>query len=145
MSFLEALAAEPWRFDWLATMRRLEREHPERPRIGESASRAQEFVALSQNPYLEFPASTIEAASKDENGRLRLVARFLGMFGPQGALPLTTTDEAYTWLRARDDARPAGRRREQCAVDRTARLGPPRVRARPAVLRSVLRACHRRP
>jgi type VI secretion system protein ImpH len=106
MSFLEALAAEPWRFDWLATMRRLEREHPEKPRFGDSAARAQEFVALSQNPYLEFPASTIEAASKDENGRLRLVARFLGMFGPQGALPLTTTDEAYTWLRARDDAFP---------------------------------------
>jgi type VI secretion system protein ImpH len=106
VSFFEALSAEPWRFDWLATMRRLEREHPERPRIGDSAARSQEFVALSQNPYLEFPASTIEAASKDENGRLRLVARFLGMFGPQGALPLTTTDEAYTWLRARDDAFP---------------------------------------
>jgi type VI secretion system protein ImpH len=106
VSFLEALAAEPWRFDWLATMRRLEREHPDKPRIGDSAARVQEFVALSQNPYLEFPASTIEAASKDENGRLRLVARFLGMFGPQGALPLTTTDEAYAWLRARDDAFP---------------------------------------
>jgi type VI secretion system protein ImpH len=106
VSFLEALSAEPWRFDWLATMRRLEREHPEKPRIGDSAARAQEFVALSQNPYLEFPASTIEAASKDENGRLRLVARFLGMFGPQGALPLTTTDEAFAWLRARDDAFP---------------------------------------
>jgi type VI secretion system protein ImpH len=106
VSFLEALAAEPWRFDWLATMRRLERQHPEKPRFGDSAARAQEFVALSQNPYLEFPASTIEAASKDENGRLRLVARFLGMFGPQGALPLTTTDEAYAWLRARDDAFP---------------------------------------
>jgi type VI secretion system protein ImpH len=106
VSFLDALAAEPWRFDWLATMRRLEREHPEKPRIGDSAARSQEFVALSQNPYLEFPASTIEAASKDENGRVRLVARFLGMFGPQGALPLTTTDEAYAWLRARDDAFP---------------------------------------
>jgi type VI secretion system protein ImpH len=87
-------------------MRRLEREHPNKPRVGESAARAQDFVALSQNPYLEFPASTIEAASKDENGRLRLVARFLGMFGPQGALPLTTTDEAFAWLRARDDAFP---------------------------------------
>ena len=27
-----------------------------------------------------------------------LVARFLGMFGPQGALPLTTTEESYLWL-----------------------------------------------
>ena len=104
MSFLERLAAEPWRFDWLATMRRLERTRPDKPRIGDSAARAQEFVVLSQNPYLEFPDSTIEAASKDDAGRVRLVARFLGMFGPQGALPLTTTDEAYAWLRARDDA-----------------------------------------
>ena len=28
------------------------------------------------------------------------------MFGPQGALPLTTTEEAYGWLRDRDDAFP---------------------------------------
>ena len=28
------------------------------------------------------------------------------MFGPQGALPLTTTEEAYNWLRERDDAFP---------------------------------------
>jgi type VI secretion system protein ImpH len=104
MSFLDDLAAEPWRFDWLATMRRLERAHPGKPRIGDSAARSQEFVTLSQNPYLEFPDSTIEAAAKDSQGRVRLVARFLGMFGPQGALPLTTTDEAYAWLRARDDA-----------------------------------------
>ena len=28
------------------------------------------------------------------------------MFGPQGALPLTTTEEAYSWLLERDDAFP---------------------------------------
>ncbi len=104
MSFLDRLSAEPWRFDWLATMRRLERESPNKPRIGDSAARAQDAVAISQNPFLEFPDSTIEAAYKDQAGRVRIVARFLGMFGPQGALPLTTTDEAYAWLRARDDA-----------------------------------------
>ena len=37
---------------------------------------------------------------------MRLKARFLGMFGPQGALPLTTTEEAYNWLLERDDAFP---------------------------------------
>ena len=106
MSFSDELAAEPWRFDWLAVMRRLERAHPDKPRIGDSAARAQDFVTVSQNPYMEFPDSTIEAAGKDAAGRQRIVARFLGMFGPQGALPLTTTDEAYAWLRARDDAFP---------------------------------------
>ena len=106
MSFLEELAAEPWRFDWLGVMRRLERAHPEKPRIGDSAARSQDFVTVSQNPYMEFPDSTIEAAGKDAAGRDRIVARFLGMFGPQGALPLTTTEEAFAWLRARDDAFP---------------------------------------
>ena len=37
---------------------------------------------------------------------MRLIARFLGMFGPQGALPLTTTEESYLWLLERDDAFP---------------------------------------
>lgn len=106
MSFLDRLEAEPWRFDWLMTMRELERTHPDKPRIGDSASRREDFVTLSQNPYLEFPDSTIEAAARDAQGRVRLVSRFLGMFGPQGALPLTTTDEAFAWLRARDDAFP---------------------------------------
>ena len=106
MSWEQALVAEPWRFDWLALMRRLEREHPEKPRIGDSGARNQDFLSLSQNPYLEFPDSTLEAVSRDTQGRLRVVSRFLGLFGPQGALPLTTTDEAYDWLRHNDDAFP---------------------------------------
>lgn len=106
MSHLDQLAAEPWRYDWLSLMRRLERENADKPRLGDSAARAQDFVSLSQNPYLEFPAATIEGVGKDETGRLRVVSRFLGMFGPQGALPLSTTDEAFQWLRERDDAFP---------------------------------------
>src|SRR5262249_47670938 len=57
-------------------------------------------------PYLEFPESNLAAAALEENGRVRLKARFLGMFGPQGALPLTTTEEAHSWLLERDDAFP---------------------------------------
>jgi type VI secretion system protein ImpH len=55
---------------------------------------------------MEFPASTLEGAAIDASGRMRLIARFLGMFGPQGALPLTTTEESYHWLLERDDAFP---------------------------------------
>ena len=106
MSLERDLTAEPWRFDWLALMRRLEREHPDKPRIGDSSARAQDFLSLSQNPYMEFPDSTIESVGRDSQGRLRVVSRFLGLFGPQGALPLTTTDESYQWLRANDDAFP---------------------------------------
>jgi type VI secretion system protein ImpH len=106
MSYSDQLAAEPWRFDLFNVLRRFEREHPQKPRIGDSAALTDEIVILSQNPYMEFPASTLEAAVSDPSGRMRLVARFLGMFGPQGALPLTTTEESYLWLLERDDAFP---------------------------------------
>jgi len=94
MTFREELVAEPWRFDLLATLRRLERENADKPRVGDAATLADEYVVVSQNPYLEFPASNLEAAVVEPSGRARLVARFLGMFGPQGALPLTTTEES---------------------------------------------------
>lgn len=106
MSARDSLLAEPWRHDFFAVMRRLERSHPERPRIGDSAALAEDFVRLSQDPFLDFPASTLDSASRDANGRYRLGVRFLGLFGPQGALPLTTTEETYGWLLARDDAFP---------------------------------------
>jgi type VI secretion system protein ImpH len=106
MSYSDQLIAEPWRFDLFNVLRRFEREHPQKPRIGDSVTLSDEFVILSQNPYMEFPASTLEGAIPDSPGRMRLIARFLGMFGPQGALPLTTTEESYLWLLERDDAFP---------------------------------------
>ena len=104
MSVRAELVAEPWRFDLLALLRRLERENPGKPRIGDARTLAEQYVSLGQNPFFEFPDSTIEAASIDPSGLVLLKTRFLGMFGPQGALPLTTTEEAYGWLRERDDA-----------------------------------------
>ena len=106
MSRVDRLVAEPWRFDLLDTLRRFEREHPEKPRIGDASTLDDEFVVVTQNPYMEFPASTLEGALVEPSGRMRLIARFLGMFGPQGALPLATTEESYIWLLERDDAFP---------------------------------------
>ena len=98
------LFAEPWRFDLFSTLRKLERDHPDKPRIGDAATLTDDFVTVSQSPYLEFPDSNIADAKRSPSGHVRLVARFLGMFGPQGALPLATTDEARRWMSERDDA-----------------------------------------
>jgi type VI secretion system protein ImpH len=104
VTFRDELLAEPWRFDLFAVLRRLERENPHKPRIAEARTLADEFTTLCQDPYLEFPDSNIETAEDEPSGRLRLKVRFLGMFGPQGPLPLTTTHEAHGWVRERDDA-----------------------------------------
>lgn len=105
-SYQAGLEAEPWRHDFFAVMRRLERSFPERGRIGDVAARRDEYVALGQQPYLDFPASTIAEADRDGQGRLRLFVKFLGLLGPQGALPLATTEESHHWQIARDDAFP---------------------------------------
>ena len=104
MSFLTDLQKEPWRFDFFSTMRRLERTHSDRPRIGESSSVRDEYVALGQDPYLDFPASNLARVEKKSDGRLNVLVKFLGLLGPQGALPLTTTEEAHNWSEMRDDA-----------------------------------------
>lgn len=106
MSFLKEAAAEPWRFDFFAAMRLLERSYSQQPRIGDSASLREDYVTLGQDPYLEFPASNLTAVERLPQGRLRVLVRFLGLLGPQGALPLATTEEALHWSLMRDDAFP---------------------------------------
>lgn len=105
-SYAERLQDEPWRFDFYAVMRRLERSFPDRGRIGDVPARRDEYVALGEQAFLDFAASTIAEAGRDGQGRLRLFVKFLGLLGPQGALPLATTEESYHWQLARDDAFP---------------------------------------
>ena len=107
MSDRDDMQAEPWRFDFLATMRRLERDDPGRPRIGDSATPAEELVRLGQDPYMDFPASNLSKAEVLSDGRLRILVKFLGLLGPQGALPLATTEETLGWMYSYgDDAFP---------------------------------------
>jgi len=105
MTATEEMLQEPWRFDFFSVMRRLERINPDRPRIGDSAARREEYVDLGQDPYLEFPASNLTRVIAD-NQRLKVYVKFLGLMGPQGALPLTTTEESLLWFMMRDEAFP---------------------------------------
>lgn len=105
MSQLEEIERAPYRHDFFSVMRMLEREQPNRPRIGENATLASEIVRLSQDPYFEFPASNLSGFTRTATG-WRITVRFLGQFGPQGALPLALTEEAYGWLLKRDEAFP---------------------------------------
>ncbi|MDB5560501.1 MAG: type secretion protein family [Enterovirga sp.] len=98
------LEREPWAHDLLLALRVIERSFPDRPRIGDSATLREEYVRLGEDPYLDFPASNISRVDHDAEGRLRLFVKFLGLLGPQGPLPLATTNEAYAWWLGRDDS-----------------------------------------
>ena len=63
---------------------------------------AEDIVNLGQDPFVEFPASNV-TKFEDPAGQVpKLFSRFLGFFGPQGALPLNTTVDAYLWSNGRD-------------------------------------------
>ena len=87
---------------FLALLRRLEREQGHRPRIGRSIRRAQDIADIGQDPQLAFPAQ--ELREVDALGdRARIRAQFMGFFGPQGALPLNTTEEVLRWQNEGED------------------------------------------
>ncbi|MEM5584941.1 type VI secretion system baseplate subunit TssG [Roseibium sp. AS2] len=79
---------------------------PAPPRIGKSRRMLEDIVRFGQDPSSEFAPSTIERATRDADGGLVLLERFLGMLGPQGALPASYTDEAIMRGLRGDDSFP---------------------------------------
>ncbi len=102
MTFRDDLAAEPWRFDFFTVLRELERASPDKPRIGDSARMAEDIVNLYQDPFLDFAASNVVRFENKPDGVPELYSKFLGFLGPQGALPLDKTIEAYSWNNRHD-------------------------------------------
>ncbi len=106
MTFLRNLTEEPWRFDYFAVLRHLERRHKDRPRIGDSSAMREEFVHLGQDPFMDFPASNLSRVAQSDGKPVKIFVKYLGLLGPQGALPLATTEEAHQYVMAHDDAFP---------------------------------------
>ncbi len=90
--------------DFLDLMRRLEIASAAKPRIGESADLSEDVVSLGQMPHINFSDSNVDVLDVLPDGRRRVLSRFLGLLGPQGALPLHNTYEAVHWQHMRDPA-----------------------------------------
>lgn len=95
---------DPANIDFFDICRLLETSDRDRPRIALSRARKDEIVRFGQNPFFAFPNANVTDVGKTEDGVYRVLVRFLGMLGPQGALPLAVTDEAYHYVRGNDDA-----------------------------------------
>ncbi|MBI5017335.1 MAG: type VI secretion system baseplate subunit TssG [Deltaproteobacteria bacterium] len=101
----EALAREPYRFDFFQALRRLDCAHPARPRLGAAARPADEPVRLTEAPSMAFAASTLASFERATAERpARLAVLFFGLFGPNGPLPLHLTEYARDRLRNSGDA-----------------------------------------
>ena len=103
LAWLERLARDPGSFDFHVALRRFEAAFPDRPRFGEAVRPADEPLRLGQTPSASFAPSAIASFEpKSEHAPARLQVSFLGLWGPQGPLPIHLTEYA------RDRARHAG-------------------------------------
>lgn len=100
---LAALREAPERFDFYQAMRRIEGAHPHLPRVGEARRPQAEAVRLAQDPMLDFAGSNLTRVTITRAGKTRLFSRFLGLFGPNGALPLHLTEYVRERERSRND------------------------------------------
>jgi type VI secretion system protein ImpH len=105
VTLIERVAARPYAFDFFYVLRRLEAMRPDLPRLGEAARPADEPVRLGQEPRLDFAPAAISGVRPARGARPPVIeVRFLGMFGPNGPLPLHLTEYARARLLHHGDA-----------------------------------------
>ena len=95
IAFIEQIIEQPARYDFYLALRTLETLYPESPLIGQARRPAQEHLRLGQSPQLSFAPASLTQAQLSKAGKLRIIVRFFGLFGPQGALPLHLTELAH--------------------------------------------------
>lgn len=101
---LEALKQAPEKFSFFFALRCIESAAKEAPRLGESARPKTDPVRLDQTPSLSFANSTISTYKGGEEGTPpRLSSYFLGLFGPNGALPVHLTEHACNRMHHHND------------------------------------------
>jgi type VI secretion system protein ImpH len=104
LKFIEALGRTPERFDFYQVMRRLEAASPSLPRLGEARRPSAEPLRLAQEAELGFAVANLTRVGRTGTGIPRIFVRFLGLFGPQGPLPLHLTEFARDRERNQGDA-----------------------------------------
>lgn len=104
LSWLVGVEQRPEAFDFFQVLRRLDGLHADKPRLGDARRPSDEPVRLAQQPSLTFAPANVCRLEHRDDGRLRLHVRFLGVFGPQGGLPLHLSDLAHERLNAWGDA-----------------------------------------
>jgi len=99
VGLLDALRADPSSFDWFEALRRVECVYADHPRLGHSVRPADDPVRLAHTPSLGFASRTIDRVETGGKRPPRIHSLMLGLWGPNGALPLHLTE--YTLERER--------------------------------------------
>jgi type VI secretion system protein ImpH len=99
----QALQETPHQWGFYAAVRRLECAHRDKPRFGQSRRAADDPLRFAQDPSLSFAPATLASFTPQGERPPRMAVNFLGLFGPNGPLPLHLTEYARDRLRNADD------------------------------------------
>ena len=102
--WLKRLSAEPYRFDFYQTLRRIESANPHLPRLGEAHRPSEEPIRLSQPAEMSFAPAPLHGLTLRAEGPPRLSQRIFGLLGPNGPMPLHLTELARERLTHNADA-----------------------------------------
>ena len=91
---IQALAAEPWKYDFFQALRAIDAAQPGKPALGTARRPADEPVRLGQAPDLSFAPASLHGVAFPSGGVPRIDVRFFGLFGPNGPLPFHVTEYA---------------------------------------------------
>jgi type VI secretion system protein ImpH len=101
---LERARRAPYEQDFYGLMRALENALPGKPRLGTALRPSDEPVRLGQDVELTFAPTPVSSCTEaDSSGVMRLGIRFMGLFGPNGPLPLHMTEYAHDRLKHAGD------------------------------------------
>jgi len=99
---------EPYSFEFFQAVRLIERLMPDRQAVGNKALPNEEAVRFRSRIALDFPSSEIheitEVDDGDQPGRVEMLINFMGLVGPNGALPVHYTELVLDRIRRRDTA-----------------------------------------
>jgi type VI secretion system protein ImpH len=100
----ERIRAQPYRFGFLLTLRRLDCLYSDRPPTGLAVRASDEPIRLGQHPGLDFAAANMHSCEPTaDQERWVLKTRFLGLFGANGPLPLHLTEFVRDRMRRQHD------------------------------------------
>ncbi len=89
----EALRKEPFQYGFFHALRLIECAYPDKPLIGQSKRPIDDPVRFGQEVSLAFETSTLSKFVPGKDGKpARLNQLFLGLFGPNGPMPLHITE-----------------------------------------------------
>jgi type VI secretion system protein ImpH len=104
LTLLEPLTQQPEQFTLFGALRLLEQVFADHPRLGEARKATDDPVRLGQTPTLAFAPSQLSAFRGGAGQPARLEQYSFGVFGPNGAVPIHLTEQAYELRRHREDS-----------------------------------------